>query len=119
MTILVAGAVGCGDSLDNEAELQEIMSSELLRLAAAEQQYFADSGTYSIDDDALVETDPSVFLTVQFASTTGWGAEANHAESRNHCAIYEGVGDLSFLGRWSGIVAGEPMCKPIPTGPKK
>ncbi len=116
---LLVAAIGCSDGIDKETELQETMQSDLLRLATAQEGALEATGSYTTDVRSILEPTPGVTLSVQFVSASTWGAEAANAESSNHCAMYVGVGEQSFIQRWSGIQQNEPTCKPLPTGTGK
>jgi hypothetical protein len=115
--IALAAAVSlaaCSDGIDQETQFQNEMKADLLKLAQAEADYFTENGEYTLQARDIVEATPGVFLSVQYVASNGWGAEASNPESRYHCGYYEGTTEASFLGRWAGIVRGQPLCKLLP-----
>ena len=117
--VLLMAAFGCSDGLDKETELQEVMQSDLLRLAAAQEATLGSTGAYTTDVRSIMEPTPGVNLSVKFVSVGTWGAEAANAESQHHCAMFVGAGESSFLQRWPGIIQDTPMCKPLPVNTGK
>ncbi|MFQ5550291.1 MAG: hypothetical protein ACE5FJ_03525 [Gemmatimonadales bacterium] len=117
--VMCAVWVACSDSVSEAEQYREEMKTNLLLLAQAEEQYFQQNGSYTTDwQSIVVPTSVQVLLSVQYVKATGWGAEAAHTNSLDHCAVWFGSTEMSFQLRWSPINEGEPKCKPLPVGGK-
>jgi hypothetical protein len=116
-------ATGAPASVTPAAALEQMRAS-LRELAAAQEAYFADHGTYTTDLVALKlfprKVRTGAMAQVIFAGGRGWSAMATHPELRHRsCVVY--VGNRSELPSipttladlMPAVVEGDPACDPI------
>jgi type IV pilus assembly protein PilA len=88
------------------------MTSDLKNLSTAEEAFYSDSGRYygGTIPGAGFSAHPSsgVALTLQNASSSGWGATAAHPATTKTCALYVGTGGPLGPATRDGVV----MCDP-------
>ena len=69
------------------------MKSDLKNLATAEEAFFYDSAFYTTSLVALNNTRASTGVTINIleATTLGWSAETQHAQTPRRCALFQGA----------------------------
>ena len=90
--ILAAMAIPKFRSTKDKANFAAL-KSDLKNLSTAEESFFYEHRTYSMDLDSLqARTSHGVILTVVTATAGGWAATAYHPSSWPHtCALYYGT----------------------------
>lgn len=95
LTGLAALALVVGCSSTQEQATSTVLKRSLLVLAAAQEDYFANNGTYTTEIELLDHGAPErVTTTILYASEDGWIGVAQ--EEDIVCARYEGWGDGEF-----------------------
>ncbi len=88
------------------------MVADLRNLTTAEEGFYSDSNYYysgAVPNSTFpAHTSPSVTLTLQNVSVSGWGALATHPGTSRTCAIYFGTGGPVSPATQEGVV----MCDP-------
>jgi len=83
------------------------MKSDLRNLATAEEAFFYDSSTYTLNLNAMnnFKASTGITLTVNEATPQGWSATASSANTPRRCYLFSGtatpVGSATIEGRIS------------------
>jgi prepilin-type N-terminal cleavage/methylation domain-containing protein len=74
------------------------LKSDLRNLAAAQESYFFDNGTYTGSVSLLTAYRPSTGVSISFGEATmgGWSATAKHPNSLRDCYLF--VGNAAPIG---------------------
>jgi hypothetical protein len=102
----------------NQRAAVQMIRSDLVRLLAAQEDYFRTHGEYSGKPQALGFTPSEGILVSIIATPTGWSGAATHKEFPSHvgCAVFEGSA-LPPHSPVSPVVPGVIECTTAREGP--
>ncbi len=83
------------------------MKSDLRNLATAEEAFFYDSSTYTVDFTKMNNFAPSVGVTVVVdeATARGWAASASSSNTYHTCAVFSGQATAPSPATTEGRIA--------------